>query len=117
MSRLGSYVLGGLIVAATASCGYPDFTFGGAGGGVGADAGAGGGSSSSGQLTCTDVQGTVGCCNAKLDAVTYCSSGTVTTMACTKGTVCGWNASYIDYDCVAAPGGADPLGLFTEMCP
>jgi hypothetical protein len=35
---------------------------------------------------------------------------------CTGGTVCGWSAANGYYDCVAAPGGADPSGTSPMAC-
>ncbi len=115
MSRLGWYAVGALAVAAATGCGYPTFTFDGTGGG----GGSGGGSlSSSSGLTCEQVSDVVGCCNTKLSAVTYCNAaGTVVVYPCAKGTVCGWVASDLEYECVSPPGGADPLGVFPQFCP
>ncbi len=85
-----------------------------AGGGGGTDAGGGG--SGSAPTTCTQANGTYGCCIG--NEVYYCSgtSTKVTAKACTSGQVCGWESSKGYYYCIPSPGGADPSGTHAMTC-
>jgi len=73
------------------------------------------GSSSSVPTTCTQAYGKIGCCAG--NTAYYCDSTTTpTAKACTGTKVCGWDSSGSYYDCVAAPGGADPSGTNPIAC-
>ena len=75
-------------------------------------------SSSSGGApgTCSEADGTTGCCAGNIPY--YCASGSTTVPAttCTGTKVCGWNASKGYYACVAAPGGTAPGDAPPIMC-
>jgi hypothetical protein len=73
-------------------------------------------SSSGGPLTCESVDQGVGCCDGS-GVLHYCTKTmTVADQACTGGNVCGWDAANGYYDCVPAPGGADPSGTSPIAC-
>jgi hypothetical protein len=78
-------------------------TSGGGGSGVPAD--------------CAEANRNVGCCDGNVDY--YCRSGStmLTKEICDDGNVCGWNAQEGYYDCVDAPGGADPSHTYPRDCP
>lgn len=64
-------------------------------------------SSGSGPTSCSQVDGTVGCCEGNTNY--YCSSGsTVTSKACTGTEVCTWNSSKSYYGCGTGPAMASP---------
>jgi hypothetical protein len=115
-------------VTTTSGGGFPGV--GGSGGGFPGVGGSGGGfsgvggsasvtssSSSSGHPTsCGGADWGVGCCDASGD-VWYCNSfGTLEEQKCDSGKTCGWNPFLGYYDCVKAPGVADPSGLFPRAC-
>ncbi len=59
--------------------------------------------------------GKIGCCAN--NTAYYCNGTTTpTAKACTGTKVCGWDTSASYYDCVAAPGGADPSGTNPIAC-
>ncbi len=71
--------------------------------------------SSSVPTTCTQAYGKIGCCAN--NTAYYCNGTTTpTAKACTGTKVCGWDTSASYYDCVAAPGGADPSGTNPIAC-
>jgi hypothetical protein len=63
--------------------------------------------------TCNGADNAIGCCASGV--LYYCVS-TLTSKMCTGNKVCGWNDTAGYYDCVAAPGGADPTGTFPIGC-
>jgi hypothetical protein len=64
--------------------------------------------------TCTEADNAVGCCAGNV--LYYCMTTTLATKTCTGSEVCGWDSSKGYYDCVAAPGGADPSGTYPLAC-
>jgi hypothetical protein len=115
MSRLGWMAVGMVVATAAAAltgCGYPDFVFDGAGGN---GSGGGGSSTSKPPSTCDAVDGAEGCCADNV--LYYCAtSATPVAKPCTDGLVCGWDDFDTYYDCVAPPGGPDPLDEFPITC-
>jgi hypothetical protein len=79
--------------------------------------GAGTGGDGGGGLTCAEVDGDIGCCDAN-GVLHYCSAAmmVLTSKTCATGTVCGWNATKGYYECVAPDGGADPNGMYPIAC-
>lgn len=59
-------------------------------------------SSGSGGLTCSQVNGSAGCCDGS-GTVEYCSSNAVKTESCTGSEVCTWNTSKGYYGCGTGP--------------
>jgi hypothetical protein len=106
MSRLQRILLAVSVTAASPACGYPTFTFDGAGG-------AGGGGP---PLTCATVHDMEGCCD-KSGVLHYCDQNmSLTSQMCSAGQVCGWNSGTGYYDCVPPPSQEDPLGLNSIAC-
>ena len=66
--------------------------------------------------SCAQADNQVGCCSGEV--LYYCGNagGPVKTVTCSAGTVCGWNATDGDYDCVAPPGGVDPSRMYPIAC-
>lgn len=94
----------------------------GSGAGNGATSGSGLGTTGSGSgggnitpSTCAQANDVVGCCDPS-GVLYYCDAGSLATISCTSGTVCGWNAAQAYYDCVASPGGADPTNQNPMAC-
>jgi hypothetical protein len=73
-------------------------------------------SSGSGGETCSEVNGSTGCCLGNTNY--YCSSGTVHSKACTGSDVCTWEASKNYYGCAPGPAmgqnGGPPLQCQTS---
>jgi hypothetical protein len=66
--------------------------------------------------TCAETNQGYGCCLG--DTVYWCSTNhTVGSTACTGSKVCGWSTSAGEYECVTAPGKADPAGTYPMDCP
>ena len=63
--------------------------------------------------TCAEADGNYGCCDG--NTVYYCQNGSLTSLKCQTGSVCGWNSTQSYYDCVASPGGAGP-SQYPEAC-
>jgi hypothetical protein len=62
------------------------------------------------------VDGDIGCCDGS-GVLHWCSDGqTVVDQPCTGGDVCGWNAYWSFYDCVAPPAQSDPSNTYPMMC-
>ncbi len=76
----------------------------------------GSGSSSGGApTTCSQADGTVGCCEGNVNY--YCTTGNqLEQTTCTGGKVCGWSASLGYYACVKPPGGSDPSNTYPLAC-
>ena len=86
--------------------------------GAGGDGAAHGGSSGGGDVptTCAQADHGTGCCTPA-GILYYCTTqATVYEKTCAAGTVCGWNGTSGDYDCVAPPGGADPSSAHPLLC-
>lgn len=118
MHRRAGMGLFALAAIAAAACVGPN--------GIGLQEGGAGGSSSSssssssgstGGLSCAQVDEGVGCCD-DTGAVRFCTSTDTTprTTACAAGTACGWNATSKWYECVPAPGSAEPSGKYPMAC-
>ena len=88
----------------------------GTGGDAGTTGGGDAGTSGTAPTTCTEADGTFGCCEGTTNY--YCATGatTVTSKTCTGGKVCGWNKTSGYYACVAAPATADPSGMYPLAC-
>jgi hypothetical protein len=72
-------------------------------------------SGGSGPTSCTEVDGTTGCCEGNTNY--YCSSSnTVTSKACTSGEVCTWNATKGYYGCGTGPATASPSASQPIAC-
>jgi len=79
------------------------------GGSTGFDSGTSG-------MSCSEVNGAVGCCANGESYYCSSSSSTVKAETCSGGKVCGWDATTSEYGCVAAPAMADPSGSEPMAC-
>jgi hypothetical protein len=75
-----------------------------------------GGGGGTAPASCSEANGSVGCCVGNV--LYYCgsSSSSVKTKTCSGSEACGWNSSDSYYGCVSSPGGADPSGQNPIAC-
>jgi hypothetical protein len=116
---LGAGGRGGVVPSPSSSSGGGSSTGGSSSASTGSASTSSSSTGSSGEppTTCTQADGPYGCCAGS--TLYYClsnSGNSVTIHSCTHGDVCGWSESDGFYDCVSAPGGADPSGKYPEAC-
>jgi hypothetical protein len=63
-----------------------------------------------------DADGEVGCCGPSGNLYFCNAMKQLFEQFCTGTDVCGWSSLEGFYDCVPAPGGADPSGTYPLVC-